>query len=157
MYTRVTVPRHLFKQELSLWQQRLLQGNSSFQAHMTVDVAIPSHRANPQLLQKLLECPVTERNVSLRFLLQIDQPNLPVTAANWIHKKQTEMMHSLRVRCNASNIGAGMTRNELLNASVALYVIFFDDDVQPSAECIDNYVRAARQDPEAAGFAGVDR
>ena len=156
MYTRVTVPHHLFKQELSLWQQLLLQENSSFQPHMTIDVAIPSHRANPQLLQKLLDCPVTEHNVSLRFLLQIDQPKLPATAAKWIHNKQTEMMHNLRVRCNASSIGAGMTRNVLLNASAAQYVIFFDDDVEPSAECVDNYVRAAREHPEAAGFAGME-
>ena len=113
-------------------------------------VTVPHH-----LLQKLLSISVTEPHVSLRFLLQIDQPMLPETASKWLQLKQTELMHRLRVRCNASNLGAGMTRNELLNASAAQYVIFFDDDVEPSVECIDQYVRAARQHPEAAGFAGI--
>ncbi|KAL0050914.1 hypothetical protein WJX82_009838 [Trebouxia sp. C0006] len=48
----------------------------------------------------------------------------------------------------------GMTRNALLEASAAQYVVFFYDDVEPSLGCLDAYVQAARQHPEAAGFAG---
>ena len=92
--------------------------------------------------------------MSLRFLLQIDQPKVPAAATDYIVSKQEQMMHKLRVRHNASNLGAGMTRNALLDAAAAHYVIFFDDDVEPSAGCIDAYVHAARQHPDAAGFAG---
>lgn len=123
--------------------------------HLTLDIAIPSYRADPILLEKLLTCSVTEPAVSVRFLLQIDQPSLPVAAASYISNKKEQMMHMLRVRCNACNLGAGMTRNELLDASAAQYIVFCDDDVQPSAGCLDAYVRAARQHPKAAGFAGL--
>ena len=144
----------MFKQQLALWQAALHQQIQGSQPHLTVDVAIPSYRANPHLLEKLLSCTVTEPNVSLRFLLQIDQLKLPATAAAYIGRRQKKMLHKIRVRHNVCNLGAGMTRNALLDASAAHYVIFFDDDVEPSAGCIDAYVRAARQHPEAAGFAG---
>ena len=121
---------------------------------MTLDVAIPSYRANPFLLEKLLTCSVTEPAVSVRFLLQIDQPKLPTKASSYIGDKQEQLMHMLRVRHNKCNIGAGITRNALLEASAAQYVVFFDDDVEPSLGCLDAYVQAARQHPEAAGFAG---
>ena len=75
---------------------------------MTIDVAIPSYRADPQAL-------------------------------------------------HATNMGAGMTRNALLDTSAADYVLFFDDDVQPTAGCIDAYVRAARNHPTAVGFAGTHK
>ena len=154
-YRRVTLPHALFKQELNLWQSHLLQHTTlKTKAQLTMGVAIPSYRACPQLLEKLLTCTVTEPNVSLRFLLQIDQPTIPAVVGKWIRDKQIEMMHKLRVRLNASNLGAGMTRNALLDASAAQYVIFFDDDVEPSPQCIDAYVRAARSNPDAAGFAG---
>lgn len=124
-------------------------------AYLTVDIAIPSYRANPAQLEKLLDSSVTEPNVSLWVLLQIDQPMLSATAKEYIKGKQDQMMHKLRVRYNPCNLGAGETRNQLLGASCAQYIIFFDDDVEPTSQCIDEYVRAARQHPKAPGFAGM--
>ncbi|KAL3147151.1 hypothetical protein ABBQ32_002660 [Trebouxia sp. C0010 RCD-2024] len=124
-------------------------------AHLTVDIAIPSYTGNPDQLEKLLGSSVTELNVSLRVLLQIDQPRLPVATTKYLEGQQNKKMHRLRVRYNASNLGAGETRNQLLDASSAQYIIFFDDDVTPTADCINAYIRAARQQPEAPGFAGM--
>lgn len=156
LYERVQVPHHLFKQELSVWQHTLQERMRAHKAaHLTVDIAVPSYRANHAQLEKLLDSSVTEPNVSLRVLLQIDQPTPPVTTTKYLTGKQNQMMHRLRVRYNATNLGAGETRNQLLDASSAQYIIFFDDDVTPTAGCINAYIRAARQHPEAPGFAGM--
>ncbi|KAL0025926.1 hypothetical protein WJX77_004138 [Trebouxia sp. C0004] len=155
LYKRVQLPHSVFKRQLAVWQGHLQQQALPHASpHLTLDVAIPSYRANPVLLEKLLTCSVTEPSVSVRFLLQIDQPKLPTAASSYISDKQEQLMHMLRVRHNKCNIGAGMTRNALLEASAAQYVVFFDDDVEPSVGCLDAYVQAARQHPEAAGFAG---
>lgn len=155
LYERVQVPHKLFKQQLFAWQQTLQQQMPVNPAYLTVDVAIPSYRANPDQLEKLLRTSVTEPNVSLRVLLQIDQPMSPAIATKYARGKQHQMMHQLRVRYNTCNLGAGETRNQLMEASCAQYIIFFDDDVEPTAQCIDEYVRAARQHPKASGFAGT--
>jgi len=151
----VQLPHPVFKRQLAVWQGHLRQQALPHATpHLTLDVAIPSYRANPFLLEKLLTCSVTEPAVSVRFLLQIDQPKLPTKASSYIGDKQEQLMHMLRVRHNKCNIGAGITRNALLEASAAQYVVFFDDDMEPSVGCLDAYVQAARQHPEAAGFAG---
>jgi len=156
----VQLPHSVFKRQLAVWQGHLQQQELPHASpHLTLDVAVPSYRANPVLLEKLLtrrraRCSVTEPAVSLRFLLQIDQPKLPITASSYISEKQEQLLHMLRVRHNKCNIGAGMTRNALLEASAAQYVVFFYDDVEPSVGCLDAYVQAARQHPEAAGCAG---
>lgn len=64
-------------------------------------------------------------------------------------------MHRLRVRINESNLGASATRNAMLDASYADYVIFFDDDVIPAEGCLNAYVQAFRRHPLALGFAGM--
>lgn len=155
LYERVQVPHTLFKQQLFVWQQTLQRQMPHDPAYLTVDIAIPSYRANPDQLERLLDSSVTEPNVSLRVLLQIDQPTPSAKATQYIRGKQEQMMHKLRVRYNSCNLGAGETRNQLLDASCAQYVIFFDDDVEPTSQCIDEYVRAARQHPKAPGFAGM--
>ena len=154
LYKREHLPHSVFKRQLAVWQGHLQQQALPHASpHLTLDVAMPSYRANPVLLEKLLTCSMTEPAVSIRFLLQIDQPKLPTTASSYVSEKQEQLLHMLRVRHNKSNIGAGMTRNALLEASAAQYVVFFDDDVEPSVGCIDAYVQA-RQHPEAAAFAG---
>ena len=144
----------MFKQHLQEWKHQLQLKNPTYTPYLTIDIAIPSYRADPTALQALLNSTTTEPNVSLRVLLQIDQPQIPTSTSTWLRQQQECKMHQLRVRQNSTNIGAGMTRNALLDASAADYVIFFDDDVQPSPGCIDAYVRAARTHPTAAGFAG---
>lgn len=155
LYERVQVPHNLFKQQLCVWQQTLQRQMPDKPADLTVDIAIPSYRANPAQLEKLLDSSVTEPNVSLRVLLQIDQPTPSATAKEYIKGIQEQMMHKLRVRYNSGNLGAAETRNQLLEASCAQYIIFFDDDVEPTSQCIDEYVRAARRHPKAPGFAGL--
>ncbi len=155
LYKRAQLPHSVFKRQLAAWQGHLQQQALPHASpHLTLDVVIPSYRANPVLLEKLLTCSVTEPAVSVRFLLQIDEPKLPTTASSYVSQKQEQLLHMLRVRHNNCSIGAGKTRNALLEASAAQYVVFFDDDVEPSVGCLDAYVQAARQHPEAAGFAG---
>ena len=153
----VTVPNSVFEQHLQDWKRQLLVYNPAQPAHMTIDVAIPSYRADPQALHALLSHETTQANVSLRFLIQIDEPQIPSQTAIWLREEQENKMHRLRVRQNSTNIGAGMTRNALLDASAADYVLFFDDDVQPTAGCIDAHVRAARNHSTAVGFAGTHK
>ena len=154
-YRRITVPHTIFKEHLQDWKRHLQVCNPGQAPHITIDVAIPSYRADPQALHALLSSETTEPNVSLRILIQIDQPQIPSSTAKWLSQQQETQMHRLRVRQNSTNIGAGMTRNALLDASAADYVLFFDDDVRPTAGCIDAYVRAARAHPTAVGFAGT--
>lgn len=51
-------------------------------------------------------------------------------------------------------MGVSATRNAMLDASWADYVIFFDDDIIPSEGILDAYVKAFRDNSHAKGFAG---
>lgn len=148
------MPHYTFKHHLQHWKQTLQLNQPECTPHLAIDVAIPSYRADPTALHVLLSAGVTETNVSLRFLVQIDQMCIPATTSKWLQTQKESKMHQLRLRHNSNNMGAGMTRNALLDASAAEYIIFFDDDVQPSPGCIDAYVKAARAHPTAVGFAG---
>ena len=68
--------------------------------------------------------------------------------------RQCQMLHRLCIGTNAQNLGAGGTRSALLDSSAADYVIFFDDDVEPTPGCVDAYVRTFRANPQAAAFNG---
>lgn len=122
LYERVQVPHKLFKQQLLAWQRTLQRQMPDSLPYLTVDVAIPSYRANPDQLEKLLRSSLTEPNVSLRVLLQIDQPRPSAIATTYIWAKQNQLMHKLRVRYNTCNLGAAETRNQLLEASSAQYI-----------------------------------
>lgn len=82
LYKREHLPHSVFKRQLAVWQGHLQQQALPHASpHLTLDVAMPSYRANPVLLEKLLTCSMTEPAVSIRFLLQIDQPKLPASRA----------------------------------------------------------------------------
>ena len=52
--------------------------------------------------------------------------------------------------------GAAETRNRRLNeACGADYVIFWDEDILPSEDCIDEYLRAFKSFPADNAFAGA--
>lgn len=60
----------------------------------------------------------------------------------------------VRIRCNGANVGAGPTRNTGLAESAADWVLFLDDDVEPSPDILEAYANAIRQHPRATGFIG---
>ena len=51
---------------------------------------------------------------------------------------------------NKQNLGASATRNRCLDESLAEYVVFWDDDVEPEEGCLAAYIRAFHEDPEVS-------
>ena len=125
------------------------------QTPLSVDILIPSFRASPDRLAQLFSAGQGIQGASVKFLVQSDNPNIAENAQTWLHLQQEIMLHSLKVRRNEANLGAGLTRNVLLDNSHAEYVIMFDDDVIPTANTIQAYIAAFKAHPSAAGFAGM--
>lgn len=128
--------------------------NINHHTPLSVDVLIPSFRASPDRLAQLFSAGQGIHGASVKFLVQIDHPHIAENAQTWLHLQQETMLHALKVRRNEANLGAGLTRNILLDNSHAEYVIMFDDDVVPTADTIQAYIVAFQAHPNAAGFAG---
>ena len=156
-YTRAAVPKHVFRRELKRWQQQLCDSMhlTPEQRTLTVDVLVPSLRADPSTLQRILDCICSEPNVSLLYHIQLEPGKLPADNAAWLHSMQLKMGHQLRIRQNSEQLGAPANRNALLEDAFGDCIIFFDDDVIPDKSCIDAYVKAFRANPRACSFAGV--
>ncbi|KAK9841208.1 hypothetical protein WJX74_001898 [Apatococcus lobatus] len=175
-YSRVPVPHELIQKLLDEWSQRLRAskyassikatraelssadhrhpGVTLQQSYIAVDVLIPSYRASPERLEQLLSASKDVQGASVKFLVQVDNPHVTTTTQAWLDAQQNIMLNKLKVRRNTINMGAGLTRNTLLDNSHAEYVIMFDDDVIPMADTLQAYVNAFKAHPNAAGFAG---
>ena len=123
---------------------------------LAVDVIIPSFRADPNRLSRLFAAGKSVSEANIKFLVQIDNPHLLPDTEAWLMQKQADMLNQLKVRRNSQNLGAGLTRNALLNDSHAEYVIMLDDDVVPSPDTLRAYIKAFNAHPNAAGFAGTE-
>jgi glycosyltransferase involved in cell wall biosynthesis len=84
----------------------------------------------------------------VKFILVVDNPDLPPSLRHWIRTLQHRLLHRLRVRVHAVNLGASAARNRCLDESLADFIVFFDDDVVPAEGCLDAYVRAFLDHPE---------
>ena len=122
---------------------------------LTVDILIPSYRADPKRLSTLFAAVSAPCMADVKLLVQIDNPKLDQKTDTWLQMQQQKMLHRLKVRRNDVNLGAGLTRNVLLDNSHADYVIMFDDDVVPGSTTLQAYIAAFKANPGAAGFAGA--
>jgi len=58
----------------------------------------------------------------------------------------------VRVRCNASNLGASASRNRGINESAAEFVLNLDDDIIPDAYLLEQYGRKLLQIDASVAF-----
>ncbi|KAK9823982.1 hypothetical protein WJX72_006782 [[Myrmecia] bisecta] len=155
-YQPIHIPASLFQNLLQEWRQTLHRSLKAHEKAIVVDVLIPTYRMDSAALDILLSCQCSDPAANIRYCIQVDRPynEVPDSFLRWKAAKQAAMLHRLLVRINGANLGASATRNRLLDASTAEYVVFWDDDVQPAPGCLDAYVAAIRRQPTAAGFAG---
>ena len=183
-YRRVPVHHDLFQELLDDWAKTLqtsatVRADCNQQAHgtetkdataapasaylvkapppqiITVDILIPSFRASPDRLAQLFSASKYVDGANCKFLVQIDNPIVSKETQTWLDAQQGLMLNRLKVRRNERNMGAGLTRNRLLDDSHAEYIIMFDDDVVPTAKTIQAYIQAFEAYPTAAAFAGM--
>ena len=122
--------------------------------YVSLDVVVPSYRADHALLDRILALPVPPRTVTL-FVIQLDNPASPAAQAT---RAALDAAHRdnpwVRVRMNPVNVGASETRNRGLRESAADFVLFLDDDVVPDRAILAAYVASIRANPRATGFIG---
>ena len=149
-YDRVTVPG---------WKDRFLDPNARTLAlHpavspvVTIDVVIPTFRVPVDHLRKVIACPVPS-NADVKFIIIVDNPASP----NVGNLRQLQGSN-VRIRENERNEGAPRARNRGLAESCAEWVLFLDDDVVLTPECLRAYVdRIADGDDRYAGFIGTTK
>ena len=124
---------------------------------LLLDVIVPTFRAPRQQLEAVLQLPVPP-HVSCHFIIIFDQPG---DGNNDTVKHSLELKHrydsAVRIRQNAVNLGASISRNRGLDESAADWVVFLDDDVSPDEGIIAAYADCIAKHPLASGFIGLTR
>ncbi|KAJ3291956.1 hypothetical protein HDU79_001886 [Rhizoclosmatium sp. JEL0117] len=121
---------------------------------ITLDVVCPSFRSHQPTLERILKLEVPV-NVSTTFIIVFDDPESPDSKACFSHlAKQYGNDPFVRLRMNSQNLGASETRNRGLDESTADWVLFLDDDVEPSKNILSAYAKAIEALPNASGFVG---
>eukprot|EP00961_Rhodomonas_salina_P303503 3941265-Rhodomonas_salina.2 len=118
----------------------------------TIDVVIPSFRVATHVLEKIVRMQVPD-TVSTLFIIIIDNPESP----NIEEVKNFESTHSprVRVRVQSSNMGVAAARNRGIDESAADWILFLDDDVEPSQHCLREYAKSVEAfGHSASGFVG---
>lgn len=149
-----------------------------------VDVVVPSYRVDVQFLQRICSLKVPS-SMRTTFIIVVDNPSQLIAVASKLggsmdspassspnaaalllekHLVQHSAMslgglkgNSIRVRCNASNLGASASRNRGLDESSAEYVLFLDDDVVPEPDLLEEYGKQLDCDPSMVGLVGLVR
>ena len=138
--------------------QHDLQSALNLKRRIQVAVAIPTFRSSIKALLNLVAASTcTNARVDVRVFIQIDNPTPPPHIIQGLQQLQRTMLDKLRVRINDTNLGAAAARNKLLDEAGSCgadYVIFFDDDILPGPNCVDEYVNAFLQHPHEVAFAG---
>ena len=117
---------------------------------VTIDVVVPSVRTPTERLRKLTSLRDPPQS-SIKYIIIIDDPTAPNLSE--ILKLQNERV---RVRVNRSNVGAPASRSRGLAEACAEWVLFFDDDVDVTQDCLDAYVlAAAERGTKYSGFVGT--
>lgn len=62
---------------------------------------------------------------------------------------------NVTVMQNGKNLGAHASRNRGLEAGSGTYVLFLDDDIEPSSRLLEAYKEAIATHPDSVGFVGV--
>ena len=122
---------------------------------LTLDVVVPTYRAQPERLAAILALPVPP-GVSTQFTIICDRPGNAAAARVMADLQAAHADNPfVRLRTNAANIGAGPSRNAGLAESAADWVLFLDDDVVPDAHILEAYAAAIATHPRATGFIGT--
>jgi GT2 family glycosyltransferase len=140
-----------------------------------LDVVIPTYRLEMQYLHRIcgLKVPETLRTT---FIIIVDNPDWLVQKAITDLKAPDNVSsdqaaarlqdflsahsptNNIRVRCNATNMGASASRNRGIDESAADYILFLDDDVMPNADLLDAYQQAiSTKDKDTIAFVGLVR
>jgi nucleoside-diphosphate-sugar epimerase len=122
---------------------------------ITLDVIVPTYRANNAILERILALPVPA-GVSTQFTLIFDNPDNKAAQSVLQKLQHTHADNPFaRLRMNPTNLGASASRNNGLAESAADWVLFLDDDVLPSPTILEEYASAIRSHPKATGFIGL--
>ena len=117
---------------------------------ITLDVLVPSFRADLDTLQRICELDVPS-GCSTQVVIVIDDP----TKKDVRQLLEKKYGHRVRVRANDGNLGASASRNRALDESAAEWVLFLDDDVHPDNLILHSYVDAIRAHGDyVSGFVG---
>lgn len=118
---------------------------------ITLDIIVPSFRADPEKLQKIIDLNIDKSLVEKRTIIIIDNPNISNDQIDKI-KQRNVLVHK-----NKQNMGASKSRNVGIELSKADYLLFLDDDIVPNNNLLNNYLKAIRSDPDSPGFVGVTK
>ena len=116
---------------------------------ISIDVIIPSYRLQSEYLIPIIQMDIPfETNV--RFLIIADNPNekIPEDFLSLVDNQKVILFS------NKENKGAHKSRNVGLDNSKADWVLFIDDDVNPSKNLILTYAEAIIRNPNEIGFFG---
>ncbi len=78
----------------------------------------------------------------------MDNPDIDPAVEQWLRNLQRRMLCRVRIRRHTSNQGASAARNSALDEALGEYVVFWDDDVTPSEDCLPAYIAAFKQHPQ---------
>lgn len=118
---------------------------------MTMDVVVPSYRADPAFLQHFFALQVPD-NVQVHWYIIIDNPDKDISGL-----LARFASPSITIVQNRRNRGASPSRNSGLELGTGEWIVFIDDDVIPSPDLLLGYVSAIALDhaQEFVGFSGV--
>ena len=115
---------------------------------VSIDVVIPSIRADQDLLSSIVRMPVPN-GVEVRYYIVVDK------APNAEDDPPLELPDDVTIMQNPRNLGAHASRNRGFEAGRGAYVLFLDDDVSPTSGLLESYREAIAAHPDSVGFAGV--
>jgi GT2 family glycosyltransferase len=115
---------------------------------MPVTTTMPPHRSWSSIKGH-------DSKADLHLVVVVDNPKPTPAARAWLLELREELLYSVRVRFNSNNMGASMTRNRCLDESFAEYVIFLDDDVEVTHECLEAYAEAFHEHPEVGYLSSI--
>lgn len=142
---------------ISEWLSAQKDSNSLHNiSKFVLDIIVPSYRVNRSFLLPIIEL-VAPDNCDLMVIVVVDDPAADI---EWLRdlEKRDDKLGKLRVRKNLHNLGASMSRNVGLDETAADWVLFLDDDVEPSGDLLTHYVAAIeRSGAKYDGFVGLTK
>ena len=123
-------------------------GESPVSEPVSIDVVIPSIRADQDLLSNIVRMPVPQ-GVEVKYYIVVDRPS---SAED---DPPLEFPSNVAVMQNPGNLGAHASRNRGFEAGKGAYILFLDDDIRPSPDLLESYKEAIEKHPDSVGFAGV--
>jgi|TARA_B110000263_G_scaffold249341_1_gene266653 GT2 family glycosyltransferase len=118
---------------------------------ITLDIIVPSYRADLEVLSSIINLNVPDRIIR-KLIIIFDNPNqeISVEMSNFLRLSDVIFVQ------NKENLGASKSRNVGINTSKSDWILFLDDDIQPSTDLLDVYLESiSKHGDEVPGFVGV--